>query len=89
MSIADVINGCFEGGLAGLVWLNIRQLVRDGEVKGTHMAAAIFVTLWGYWNLYYYPSLHQWFSFATGAALAFGNTVWLALALLYRHTARK
>lgn len=84
MTLADIINSGFEATLAGMVALNIRQLTVDKVVKGTHMAGPVFVTLWGFWNCFYYPSLHQWASFATGSALALANGVWLTLALYYR-----
>ena len=86
--ILDIINSAFEGTLAGLVCLNVRQLLKDKQIKGTHMAAPYFVTAWGFWNCLYYPSLHQWFSFACGAALALANAVWLGLALYYQATKR-
>jgi len=82
----DLINSAFEGGLGALVWLNFHQLLRDKTVKGTHWFPPVFVTIWGYWNLWYYPSLHQWCSFVGGASLALANTAWLALAIHYRKT---
>lgn len=86
MSAADLINSAFEGTLACMVCLNIRQLLRDRLVRGLHMAAPTFVTAWGFWNCWYYPSLHQWYSFGCGAALAIANSFWLGLAVYYRNS---
>lgn len=80
----DLINGFFEAGLALLLTLNIKHLVRDKKVSGVSMYPAVFVTLWGFWNLLYYPSLHQWFSFVGGLGVVLGNCTWLGLALYYR-----
>lgn len=44
-----------------------------------------FFWSWGIWNLFFYPSLGQWYSFVGGIALVAGNTVWVALALRYRN----
>jgi uncharacterized membrane protein YfcA len=81
---ADLINGGFELGLAMMLILNIRRLVKDKRVEGVSMLPAVFVTIWGYWNLIYYPGLHQWYSFVGGLGVVAGNTVWLYLAFKYR-----
>lgn len=83
MTFGDTVNSCFEGGLGLMVWLNVRRLVKDKQVKGISLWTSLFVTTWGYWNCYYYPSLGQWLSFTGGVMLAVANTVWLALAVYY------
>lgn len=80
----DLINGFFEGGLALMLTLNIRRLLKDRKVEGVSLLPAVFVAVWGYWNLFYYPNLHQWFSFIGGLGVVVGNTTWLALALWFR-----
>ncbi len=81
--VADIANGLFEffGGL--VVWLNVRRLVRDRGYAGVNWMVAAFFSCWGFWNLYYYPSLGQWWSFAGGLAIVSANTVWLVMALRY------
>lgn len=83
MSFGDTVNSFFEGGLGVLVWHSIYRLYKDKEVKGFSMWVQAFVTLWGYWNCWYYPSLGQWFSFTGGVLLAIANTIWFSLALYY------
>lgn len=80
----DLVNGLFELGGAFLILLNVRALMRDKEIKGTHWGPVIFFTAWGFWNLWYYPSLNQWFSFAGGVAITVVNVWWLFL--LWRYT---
>ena len=84
MSLADIVNGAFEvaGGLA--VVQNCRRLTRDKQVRGIDWRVTGFFTVWGLWNLYFYPSLHQWFSFAGGVVIVLGNFWWLSLAVRYR-----
>jgi len=75
----DIINGCFElfGGL--LMWLSIRQIIRDKQIVGFSPAPLIFWTAWGLWNLFYYPSLDQWFSFLGGIVVVVSNAIYLVL----------
>lgn len=80
----DAINGAFELGGAILIWLHIRQLHKDKQVKGVHWGPVAFYAGWGFWNLWYYPSLDQWLSFWAGIGVVFANTVWLLQMLHYR-----
>lgn len=77
----DLINGAFEA-LGGLMQVqNCRRIWRDRVVRGVDWRVFIFFTSWGYWNLFYYPDLHQWLSFAGGIVIVLGNTVWVASAM--------
>lgn len=80
----DIANGVFELIGAVAVWMNVRRIRRDKVVKGVDWRAMAFFWTWGMFNLLYYPSLHQWFSFLGGLALVAGNTLWVVLALRYR-----
>lgn len=81
---ADVGNAMFELVGALLGWLNVRQLLRDRSVSGVYWPVTAFFAAWGYWNLFYYPALGQWFSAWAGALLALANTAWVVLALRFR-----
>lgn len=82
--MADAINGAFEtlGGL--LILLNVRRVLRDRSTRGVSIVPTAFFCLWGLWNLYYYPSLDQWVSFAGGVAVVAANSVWVCLATYYK-----
>lgn len=79
----DMINGSFELMGAFFLLLNVRQLYRDKELNGVHWAPTLFFSTWGVWNLYYYPSLGQWYSFAGGLAIVCINTFWLGQIAWY------
>lgn len=79
--LPDVANASFELIGAILAWVNFRKLQQDGEVKGVYWPVTGFFALWGFWNLYYYPSLGQWFSFWAGIVLVSANTAWVILAM--------
>ena len=84
MRIPDLINGSFEafGGIAMLG--NVFKLLKDKQARGVHYGATAFFTTWGIWNLYYYPSLHQIFSFAGGLLLVITNGIYVTLLIKYR-----
>ena len=80
----DLINGGFEFFSGVLQILNIIRLVKDKKVQGISIVPFIFFTLWGYWNLAYYPLLGQTLSFAGGILIVTTNTIWLALYIKYK-----
>ena len=80
----DLINGLFEciGGV--FLWLSCWRLYQHKEVKGVSAIPITFYAAWGYWNLFYYPSLNQWFSFFAGFIVVSANTTWVIMALYYK-----
>lgn len=84
MTWADLVNGGFEGCGAVAIFANCAVLRRDKRVRGVSPLVTAFFTSWGFWNLYYYPSLDQWASFVGGVAIVAGNLLWLTLAFKYR-----
>ncbi|MCP4541727.1 MAG: hypothetical protein GY832_31735 [Chloroflexi bacterium] len=85
----DPINGIFEvvGGL--FVLLNVVRLHRDKKVRGVSPVAVGFFTVWGWFNLIYYPALGQWYSSLGAGGVAIANTTWLALMVYYTVKERK
>lgn len=79
----DMINGAFEALGSAVLYRNVLQLYRDKQVKGVHWMATGFFAAWGYWNLFYYPHLDQWYSFTGGVSIALANTVWLVQMIYY------
>ena len=84
MSIPDIINGSIEAVASLFLWLNVAKIYKDKAYSGVSLASVVFFTAWGYWNLYFYPSLGQWSSFAGGIAVVIANTVWVSLMFKYR-----
>ncbi len=72
----DQINGALEFGSALLMGLNVRRLTIDKSIAGVSLIPTLFFDTWGFWNLYYYPTLDQWWSFTGGAFLITINVTW-------------
>lgn len=81
----DITNGVFEIAGAAFSLLSVRQLRIDKMVRGVHWGPAVFFTVWGVWNLAYYPHLSQWVSTGGSGLLVLVNVWWL---LLYRRYSR-
>jgi len=80
---ADLINAIFELGGGFFILLHCKAVFKDKAVAGVSVLAVIFFSLWGFWNLYYYPSLNQMLSFYSGIFIAMANTFWVGLLLYY------
>lgn len=85
----DLVNGLFEFSGSIMLWQNVLRLHRDRQIKGVSIGPTAFFTAWGLWNLVYYPSLHQTFSFLGGVCLVVANIVWLGQMFIYRPRSSK
>ena len=88
MNLPDLINGSFELFGAACLWTNVIRLWKDKKISGVHWAPTLFFFLWGFWNLFYYPHLHQWLSFVGSMGVVVVNGIWLSL-LVYFHFKEK
>jgi uncharacterized membrane protein YfcA len=84
VQIPDLVNGAFEAVGGAMIVMNCVRLYRDKCVRGVSVLPVTFFTSWGIWNLFYYPSLGQWASFAGGCSIVIANAVWLGMAIHYR-----
>ena len=80
---ADLINAVFEL-LGGFFILNhCWVLYKHKKVSGVSIASTIFFNVWGFWNLYYYPSLNQTLSFWGTILIVFANTLYVGMLIYY------
>jgi len=79
----DLINAFFEFGGAIAILNHCRVLYKDKAVNGISILSTVFFTAWGIWNIWYYPSLEQWWSFIGGLAITFANLLWVFLLVHY------
>ena len=80
----DHVNGTLEFVGSLMLWANVYRLWRDKRTHGVTWYATGFFMAWGYWNLYYYPALDQWWSFYGGVSLVLANTIWLGQMVYYQ-----
>jgi len=81
---ADLINGLFETLGGFFIILSIIRLLKDKAVKGVSVIHVAFFWLWGAWNVYFYPSLDQTWSFWGAILVLTANTVWTGLLIYYK-----
>lgn len=55
-------------------------------INGAFEAVGAVFTVWGVWNLAYYPALGQWLSFVGGVVLVAGNLAWVVEAVKSKST---
>jgi len=79
----DIINGAFESLGLFFILPSIFKVYHDKRVQGISAIHVGFFTVWGYWNLWYYPSLNQWISCYGGIGIALANTVFFAQLIYY------
>jgi hypothetical protein len=81
--VNDLVNCGFLSAGAIAQWANVKRILRDKQVCGVVWQLSAIYIAWGFWGLYYWPSLHQWWSFAAEMILTIGSTVWGVLAVWY------
>ena len=83
IDIPDLINGILEilGGV--FIFTNVFRIYRTKSSASFHWASALFFTSAGFWNIYYYPHLGQWFSFSGGVFIVLANVTYLFLVMRY------
>jgi uncharacterized membrane protein YfcA len=79
----DLINGLFELGGGILLTLNCLRLYKDKALRGVSPLPTVFFTSWGFWNLYFYPSVNAWYSFYGGLLIVVINCFWLGQIIFY------
>lgn len=81
--ISDFTNGLFELVAAILQILSIISVLEHKEVKGVSVFPITFFTLWGAWNLFFYPYHQLWYSFWGGLVMFSVNVVYIGLLIKY------
>ena len=84
MNSSDFINFIFEISGGFFVLLSILATHKAKKIEGVSILMVLFFTSWGYWNLYYYPSLGQLLSGLGAASVALANTFWLCQIMYYK-----
>lgn len=81
---SDLINGLIEISSAVVSSINVYRLYKDKQVKGFSVIPVIYFTLWGLWNLYFYPANNLIWSFIGGIFIVIVNGVWICQIYYYK-----
>ena len=82
---ADIINASFEVFGGFFILNHCRIVYKDKMVAGVSIASTVFFSCWGLWNIYYYPSLDQLWSFYGGIFIVCVNSLYVGLLIYYRN----
>lgn len=83
MTTPDLLNAIFEVAGSVAVWMNCLSIIKDKGYAGTRLPMMFFFTSWGFWNLYYYSHLMQWFSLYASLLLTTGNCAVVATMIYF------
>ena len=83
--LPDAVNGAFELSGCLFISLSISKLWRERSASGVHWGHVAFFSAWGFWNLYYYPSLGQLLSTVGAVGVLGANLVYLIMCIRYRN----
>ena len=83
MNSSDVINGGFEAFASVMILLNCVKTYQDKKVRGISLCSIVFFTIWGLWNVYFYPANGLKWSFIAGIAVVIVNIIWVAMLIYY------
>lgn len=83
MNWTDTVNALWELAATGFVLLNVARTHKAGGTAGVSRWNQLYFTLWGVWNLVFYPFNDHWMSAAAGACVAAANALWLAQCLFW------
>lgn len=79
----DLVNSILESLGSVFILLSIIKLRKEKLVRGISYIHVGFFSAWGVWNIYYYPFLNQWLSFAGGILTVLANTTYLLFLIYY------
>jgi len=80
----DLINGLFEFGGALVILKSCYLCFKEKMVHGVSVLATSWFLAWSIYNLFFYPSLGQNFSFIAACLVVFSQTLYVWLLVYYR-----
>lgn len=81
----DQINASLEFAGACFRTFDCVKLFRAKRFQGGSLFTALFFFGWGVFNMFYYPSLQQTWSFVAAILLTVVNGIWILMAVVYEH----
>lgn len=82
--LPDLINASFEVFASAVSVLSLVAIYKAKRIVGASPWPTVFFTVWGLWNLFYYPHLGQWLSTGAAVGMLTINLAWLYLYNKYK-----
>ncbi|XAI95940.1 hypothetical protein [Microcystis phage Mwe-JY26] len=80
----DIINAGFQLLAAFLIAMHCRAVWKARDVAGVSIFATFCFALWGVWNVYYFATLGQVWSYYAAYACAAAHAAYMSLLLTFR-----
>lgn len=77
MITPDLITAAFELLASAFILNHARVLWKTRQAYGVSLVSTAFFSVWGLWNLWYYPHLDQTLAFYAGIMVMVANTFWV------------
>jgi hypothetical protein len=87
--LSDMTMGLIQVAGAGFLGVSVLQLFRRKYVGGVSAVTVSFWVAWGLWDLYYWPSLGQWWAFGGAVVVTMMNMLYVGLIVLYNYRERR
>lgn len=79
----DIINSILIVVAGGFISVSVFKLYRDKVVRGVSPIHVGFFTLYGFWHIYFFSALDQWYSVMGGIVATSMNTLWFYMLIYY------
>ena len=79
----DQTNACFELMGAAFMIPSLIKAYKEKVIQGVSILTPIFFSCWGIFNVFYYPSIFQFYSGMAAIMLFSINLIWLYQVIVY------
>ncbi len=86
--LSDITMGLIQVISAGFLSKSVWMLYQAKIVRGVSAVTVAFWVAWGLWDLYYFPSLNQWWAFSGGVIVTLMNALYVGLIVRYNYRER-
>ena len=83
MNPFDIINSALIIMAGCFILVSVNKLYTDKLVRGVSPIHVGFFTGYGFWHIFFFSSLEQWWSVVGGVFTTTMNTTWLIMLIYY------
>ena len=79
----DIINSVLIMTAGAFISASVVKLYKDKVVRGVSPIHVGFFTMYGFWHVFFFSSLNQWWSVAGGIVAITMNSIWFIMLIYY------